>query len=100
MRRYTFLGINRERTRGCLLTCLLPFDQLEADDLQSSDFKHTATNWNGCDDIDRTLSLYHLHQTGREMTLPKPLVFHGTDLDMGHHYEWAFPVHILAELTD
>ena len=65
--------------------------------LSSQDFRHDSTNWNGCDDISRTLKLRNLRLTGREIILPRPIVFRGVDPDMGHHYNWTYPVSIIAE---
>ena len=85
MKHHIFLGIHESRKTTCILTCLLPFDQLDANDLSSQDFRHHSTNWNGSDDISRTLKLSNLRLTGREIILPKPIVFRGVDPDMGHH---------------
>lgn len=97
MKHHIFLGIHESRKTACILTCLLPFDQLDANDLSSQDFRHDSTNWNGCDDISRTLKLRNLRLTGREIILPKPIVFRDVDPDMGHHYNWTYPVSIIAE---
>lgn len=98
MKKHVTLGVNG--TKCCLLSCLLPFDGLVPEELTTSDFTHDATNWCGCDDIDRTLNLRHLRMTGRTITPPHPLHFCGTDSDMGHYYSWGFVVKTIHELEE
>lgn len=76
----------------CVLTCLLPFEKLIGEKLSRSDFNHYSTDWNGRDDIERTLSIEKLKPTGRKIELEKPIYFRGYDTDMGHRYDWSFPV--------
>lgn len=87
MKHHIFLGIHESRKTACILTCLLPFDQLDANDLSSQDFRHDSTNWNGCDDISRTLKLRNLRLTGRNHSpqsyrLPRCRSRHGPSLQL------------------
>ena len=43
MNKHTMLGVNGNYC--CILHCLLPFDELDLDKLESSDFTHKSTNW-------------------------------------------------------
>lgn len=97
MQRYKFLGMTADRKTACVLTCLLPFSELNAESIDVHDFHHRATNWNGRDSVERTLSLQALRLTGREIKLKTPLVFYGQDSDMGHVHSWTYPVSIIAE---
>ena len=67
--------------------------------IESNDFIHKATNWCGRDDINRTLSLINMKQTGRKIKLNKNITFHGTDSDMGHAYPWKFEIDEIHELV-
>ena len=49
MTKHTMLGVNGNYC--CILHCLLPFDELDLDKLESSDFTCDSTNWNGRDTI-------------------------------------------------
>lgn len=98
MKKYTMLGVNTATLSCCLLECLIQFDNLDVDNLESSDFNHYATNWNGCDSIPRTLSLKNFKQTGNKILLKHPISFTGSDLDMGHSYDWTFTIQEIREL--
>lgn len=98
MKKHVMLGVYSPGNTCCVLICLLPFDKLEPDDLEPSDFRHYSTNWCGCDSIERTLELRHLSLTGREFKLKKPLQFHGEDHDCGHVYPWTMLVDTIKEV--
>lgn len=98
MKKHIMLG-DDSKGNCCILECLLPFDQLIPDEIESSDFKHDATNWGGCDDMKRTLSIKHLTLTGRVIHLNNPIWFCGTDTDMGHSYNWYFNVIDIYEVS-
>lgn len=90
------LGVNKNKC--CILTCLIPFNNLIPDEIEVSDFNHDCTNWNGCDDIERTLRFIETKQTGNVIVLDNPIVFRGVDNDWGHSYEWLFEVKEIHEL--
>lgn len=97
MKKHMYLGVNGDSC--CILSCLLPFDMLVADELEVSDFTYGATSWNGRDNICRTVELRNLVPTGRILKLPRPIVFTGYDNDMGHTYHWSFAVHEIHEVA-
>lgn len=98
MKRYRTLGVYSPGNTCCILSCLLPFDELDPDNLESSDFRHSSTNWCGCDSVDRTLAVEHLSLTGREIKLKKPLHFYGEDHDCGHIYPWSMSIDTIKEV--
>lgn len=98
MKKHIMLGCNKKSGRCCILKCLLPFEQLVPNELESSDFEHDATNWCGNDDINRTLSIEHLKLTGRFIPLSNSIRFRGCDYDMGHTYPWTFDVTDIYEV--
>lgn len=98
MTKHTMLGVNGNYC--CILHCLLPFDELDLDKLESSDFTCNSTNWNGRDTIERTLALMKMKKTGRKYELKSPLVYMGNDYDCGHVYHWKFEVTEIWEVTN
>ena len=100
MKKHTMLGVNSNTHSCCILTCLVAFDNLIPEELEENDFIHDATNWNGQDDIDRTLGIINMKQTGKKIILNKPLQFTGADQDMGHSYSWRFVVDEIHELIE
>lgn len=100
MKKHTMLGVNSNTQSCCKLTCLVSFDNLIPEELEENDFVHEATNWNGQDDIDRTLGILNMKQTGKKIVLSKPLQFTGVDHDMGHIYSWRFVVDEIHELVE
>lgn len=99
MKKNIMLGVDSKTNHCCKLACFIPFDDLDLDNLEESDFVHEATNWNGQDEIERTLGFIKMKQTGYKLTLNKPLVFTGVDYDCGHEYSWRFAVDEIHELT-
>ena len=100
MKKTIMLGVNSQSHRCCKLSCLLPFDKLVASEVEADDFTHSATDWDGSDDIERTLGFLRMKRTGRKITLGKKITFHGTDYDMGHYYNWQFSIDEIYELTE
>lgn len=98
MKKHMMLGVNGDEC--CELVCLIPFDNLIANKIESSDFVHRSTNWNGHDKIERTLSIIQMKQTGNVIVLDDPIVFRGFDNDWGHSYEWRFKVNEIHELIN
>ena len=98
MTKHTMLGVNGNYC--CILHCLLPFDELDLDKLESSDFTCDSTNWNGRDTIERTLTLMELKKTGRKYELKSPFVYIGNDCDCGHMYPWKFEVTEIWEVAN
>ena len=98
MKKHVMLGVNSKTNQCCELHCLLSFDKLIDQQLEASDFKHSATNWCGCDSITRTLSFSNMNQTGRKIVLDDNIVFSGSDFDMGHEYPWKFEIDEIHEL--
>lgn len=94
-----FIGLDFKRKNCCVLHSDFDFDfvQKHLDKFSDTDFKHSCTNWGGCDEVKRTLRIRELKLTGREILLPRPMKFAGTDFDMGGKEEWVFSVSCLLE---
>lgn len=100
MKIHTVLGVNSKTQSCCKLTCVVAFNDLNSEELEENNFVHEATNWNGQDDIDRTLGIINMKQTGKKIVLTKPLQFTGVDHDMCHTYSWQFVVDEIHELVE
>lgn len=100
MKKYIMLGVNNKSNRCCKLLCLVPFERIVSSEVEKSDFKHDATNWCGCDEIKRTLEIIKMKQTGNKIVLDKPIMFYGSDYDMGYEYSWQFKVDEIHELKE
>lgn len=99
MKKSIMLGVNSKRNRCCELRCLLPFEKLIPSELEESDFSASATNWGG-NDIDRTLGIIQMKQTGRKIMLDNPITFHGWDYDRwSQTLPWECEVDEIHELT-
>ena len=98
MTKHTYLGVRG--SAACILRSLVDFDTLNthASEIESSDFVHDATNWGGSDTVERTCKLSGFKPTGRNIRLNTPIVFSGTDYDMGHEYGWTFQVDTICEV--
>jgi hypothetical protein len=100
MKKNIMLGVNSKTNRCCKLYCFVPFADLDLDNLEESDFVHGATDWEGQDEIERTLGILKMKQTGYKLTLNTPLEFSGADYDCGHEYSWRFAIDEIHELTE
>ena len=98
MKKHVMLGINSITNECCILFCLLPFNILIPSEIESSDFTSQATNWGGRDEIERTLDIINMKQTGKKIYLDKKIKFEGADSDMGHTYPWKFEIDEIHEL--
>lgn len=101
MKKYRYLGVSSGRC--CVLSSLASFDSLSEhrNEIEANDFVYEdATNWGGSDDIERTLRVKGIRQTGRKIVLPHSVLFSGTDYDMGHEYGWTFKVDEIWELKE
>ncbi len=98
MKKHIMLGVNGNNC--CLLSCLLGYNQLDFENLDTSDFCHTSTNWGGCDTLERTFEVKKMHLTGNCTKLEKPLVFRGCDYDWGRSYRWEFAVNEIYEVEE
>ena len=76
----------------CYTTFLIPSE------LEPSDFIHSATNWGGCDMIERTLDAIRKKPTGQKHILVDPIRFYGADYDRGMSCPWHFKVDEIWEL--
>ena len=102
MKKNVYLGLDSTGEYCCILESHLSFNVIKNNiqDLEETDFNHSATNWSGKDDLDRTIKLRKITLTGRKVLLPHEMVFIGSDYDMGHEYGWKFTVSQIAETTD
>lgn len=98
MKKHTMLGVNENKC--CILECLIGFNNLDINDLTEDDFVHNSTNWNGCDEIERTLTLKGYKPTGHRIALKEPVIFRGSDSDCGNQYPWRFDVNEIWELEE
>ena len=100
MKHYSYLGVNGNKC--CILNTLVSFSTLKeaVNVLEARDFLHSSTNWNGCDDIERTIELKKIILTGEKLILKTPIIFHGIDYDMGHSYNWHFTVKEIWEVVN
>lgn len=100
MKKNTFIGLQTESQKCCVLYSIADWNRLESevDDLCSSDFEHYSTNWNGRDYIGRTLQLEDLKPTGRALKLKKPIAFTGYDTDHFGSSDWKFTIDTILEV--
>lgn len=98
MKKYMMLGVNSNNNKCCELTCLLPFSSLIPSELETSDFIHNATNWGGCDFLERTLEHIRMRPTGQKYILVEPIRFYGSDYNHGVSCPWHFKVDEIWEL--
>lgn len=98
MTKHLYLGV--QNGRACILKSLADFETLSANvsAIESTDFTHDATNWGGCDAVERTCRIEGVSPTGRTIDLIHPLTFYGTDYDMGHEQRWVFMVDTIFEV--
>lgn len=101
MKKNVFLGVGRG-DRCCVLRTFADYNTLSANinSIETDDFVHSSTDWSGCDYLERTLKIEKLKLTGREIMLKTPLIFCGTDNDMGHACDWEFLVRCLVEVVE
>lgn len=100
MKKYTYFG--RHNNMVCILRSLVDFDTLiaNASEIEPSDFVECdGTNWGGHDTIVRTCMITGLKPTGRSISLKEPIVFSGTDFDMGMEYPWRVQVDSICEVS-
>ncbi len=97
-----FLGAKKKTNQCCILTSAYSFEELNdnINDIEPSDFKHSATNWSGQDEAKRTMKIKNLRLTGRIIELPKEILFSGTTCDMGNSYYWRCFVDTLLEVEE
>lgn len=79
-----YLGVNTKTNRCCVI---------ETDGIVSH--MH-ATNWNGSDEVERTLRLMNYKVTGLKTAYNGE--YHGSDYDMGHTYDFIFHFNELWEV--
>lgn len=81
--------------------CTAIYSEATYDELASNFTKYykeyRATNWNGQDQLERTLSLEGVKLTGRSFTYKG--VSKGADNDMGHVYTYEFAFDTVAEVA-
>lgn len=94
MNKNVFLGLDKSGKYCCLLKTLASMEMIKNNlaELDESDFVHDSTNWNGCDETERTLEIKNLEIVGKPLFLPHALIFSGYDYDHGHEYQWEFAV--------
>lgn len=102
MNKHIYLGIDKTLTKCCILKSIADKETIlsNLNSLDESDFTHDCTNWMGCDEIDRTLKIENYHTIGEVIPLVKPLIYRGSDDDMGHSYDWQFTVYCLQPVAE
>ena len=103
MKKNLYLGLSKDCKRCIILTTVACRDDIEKaaerNELIPSDFNQFyATNWNGSDDITRTIELEELRLLDKKyaIDLEKPLEFVGSDRDGGLARYWKFEVSSLV----
>lgn len=86
-RRLVAIAVNTEKNLCTCIYSYATFKQLE-ENYNNLHKEYTATNWNGCDEVERTLELKNLKLTGKTFKHMEVVV--GVDHDMGHEYDWRF----------
>lgn len=100
MKKNAYLGIDCTGKYCCILKTFLSFKQMSenAKDIEASDFLHESTNWNGRDEVKRTLKIKNW-KIDHCIILPQPIIFSGSDYDTGYEYPWTFVVASIAEVV-
>ena len=90
--KYFILGVNTKTQKCCMLFTEMTFEEIKrlfADYPKAElSFRHSATNWSGCDDIHRTCEKSNVHPTGNKIKYYQKI--HGVDYDHGHQDKWIF----------
>lgn len=101
MKKIIYVGICKDG-KACILKSFACFEKIAAEinDIEASDFVHEATNWGGCDKLDRVLNMREIKLTGRSVNLPTPIKFYGIDQDTNSDFEWSIEVTELREAKE
>ena len=91
------LGVNSKTKKCCVIKSKASYDMLKENyDLYK--VQYDATNWCGCDDVERTLELRKIKLTDKSFNHKETVS--GTDYDHGHDYPWTFKFDIVYEVED
>ena len=91
------LGVNSKTGKCCIIKSKASYDMLKENyDLYK--VQYDATNWCGCDDVERTLGLRNIKLTDKSFNHKETV--RGTDYDCGHDYPWTFKFDIVYEVED
>ena len=91
------LGVNSETGKCCIIKSNASYDMLKENyDLYKVEYD--ATNWCGCDKIERTLKLEKIKLTDNSFDYKGTV--NGTDYDWGHSYSWTFKFDKVYEVED
>lgn len=86
-KRLVAIAVNTEKNLCTCIYSYATFKQLE-ENYMIYHKDYSSTNWNGCDEVKRTLELKNLKLTGKTFKHMEVVV--GVDHDMGHEYDWRF----------
>ena len=89
-----YIGVTNKCKGTILESDLSPDEIVKRNDkgvLSSLSFTDHATNWSGCDAIDRICDIKNIKCVDF-IKLTKPLKFYGSDYDSGHTYNWSIQV--------
>lgn len=103
MKKNFYLGLSQDNKRCIILTTVARREDVkkatECNNLTTSDFNQFyATNWNGSDEVVRTVKLEELRLIDKSFSvdLKEPLTFRGFDDECGVKKYWSFEVHHLV----
>ena len=91
------LGVNSKTGKCCIIKSKASYKMLKENyDLYK--VQYDATNWCGCDDVERTLGLRNIKLTDKSFNHKETV--RGTDYDHGHDYPWTFKFDIVYEVEE
>lgn len=103
MKKNFYLGLSQDNKRCIVLNTVARREDVkkaaECNSLITSDFNQFyATNWNGSDEVVRTIKLEELRLIDKSLSidLEEPLTFRGFDDECGVKKYWSFEVHRLV----
>ena len=94
-KRLVAIGVNTENNLCTCIYSYATFKQLE-ENYTIYHKEYRSTDWQGCDEVARTLELEKLELTGKTFTHNE--VVNGVDHDMGHEYDWRFSFDTVMEV--
>jgi len=94
----TYIAFNEKNPNR---VCIVKSESiLNSGNYNSTPKSFSATDWNGNDDLKRTLQLCNLKVVGSKISLGKLYSYSGTDSDMGHEYYFKFVFDSLLECVN
>lgn len=90
------IALNTEHKTACVIYSLATFKQLTSNfDLYAK--RYEASNWSGCDKLERILDSYGLIITGEQFL--QEILISGKDYDHGHFDSWEASFDRIVKVT-